>query len=80
MLDCDASSSPLRVLKHGEDGALELAGNDVRDDRSSVMRIEKNVERGWSGRSLGRRPFRSSRNMADSPCISLWIAWICLEC
>jgi hypothetical protein len=50
MWDGDASSSPLGVLQRGEDGAFELDGTELRDDWSSLIRIEENVERGGGGR------------------------------
>jgi hypothetical protein len=65
MWDGHASSSPLGVLLHGEDGALELAGTEVRYERLSVIRIDEKVERGWIGGALGRIPAWSSRTIAD---------------
>jgi hypothetical protein len=71
MWDGDASSSPRGVLRRGEDDALELTDTEVSDERSSVIRIEENVDRGGSGGALGKRPVRISRTIADSPRISL---------
>jgi hypothetical protein len=49
MWDGDAISSHLGVLHRGEDGALDLAGTEVRYERSSVIYIEEKLERGGIG-------------------------------
>jgi hypothetical protein len=71
MWDCDGSLSTHGALCRGNDGALVCSGIEVRGDISSVVRIEKNVERGRIGEALGRRPVQSSNTIEERPHISL---------
>jgi hypothetical protein len=50
---------------------LALAGVDGSEERSSVMRIEDNVERGGIGGSLGSNAYRISSIMEERLRMSL---------
>jgi hypothetical protein len=76
----EASWSLRGALRRGEEGALGMVGVDVSEERSSVMRVEDNIEWGWIGGELGSSAGRISSIMEERIRMSLWMACICFEC
>jgi hypothetical protein len=61
------------ALRRGDEGALDMAGVEVNDDISSVIRIEENVERGGIWGALGSNADRIYRMIEDRLCMLLWM-------
>jgi hypothetical protein len=77
-LDSD-SLSRLIFLCGGDDGAAKSGGADVRDERSSLIHMAANGERGGKEGVLGRKAVQIYCSIDVNSLMSLCIAQISME-